>query len=79
MKCNLFLEFRGRIKANSDIHDHNTRRKDLRVNTIPRLKICKNSCLYFGIDKWNLLSSRLKCLNSVEYFKKEIKHYLIEL
>ena len=79
MKCNLFLEYRGRIKASSDIHDHNTRRKDLRVNTKPRLKICKNSCLYFGIDKWNSLGSRLKCLNSVDYFKKEVKHYLIQL
>ena len=79
VKCNLFLEYRGRIKASSDIHNHNTRRKDLRVNTIPRLKICKNSCLYFGIDKWNSLSSRLKYLNSVDYFKKEVKHYLIEL
>ena len=78
MKCNLFLEYRGRIKASSDIHDHNTRRKDLRVNIKPRLNICKNSCLYFGIDKWNSLSSRLKCLNSVDYFKKEVKHYLIE-
>ena len=79
MKYNIFLEFRGKINANSDIHDHNTRRKDLRVNTIPRLKICKNSCLYFGIDKWNSLSPRLKSLNSVEYFKKEVKRYLIEL
>ena len=79
MKCNQYLEFRARINANSDIHDHNTRRKDLRVNTKPRLTICKKSCLYFGIDKWNLLSPRIKYLNSVDYFKKEVKHYLIEL
>ena len=79
MKCNLFLEFRGRIKANSDIHDHYTRRRDLRVSTKPRLTICKNSCLYFGIDNWNALSLRLKSLNSVTYFKTEVKHYLIEL
>ena len=78
MKCNLFLEFKRKIKVNSDIHDHHTRRKELRVNIKARLNICKNSCLHFGINKWNLLSSRLKSLNSIDYFKKEVKHCIIE-
>ena len=78
MKCNLFLNFKRKIKVNSDIHDHHTRRKELRVNVKARLKICKNSCLHFGIKKWNLLSSRLKSLNSIDYFKKEVKHCIIE-
>ena len=78
MKCNLFLEFKRKIKVNSDIHDHHTRRKELRANIKARLNICKNSCLHFGINKWNLLSSRLKSLNSIDYFKKEVKHCIIE-
>ena len=77
IKCNMFSEYRERIHINTDIHDHNTRRKTFRVNTRARLDICKYSCLHYGIHIWNILNSELKSFNSLGYFKKKLKCHML--
>ena len=79
LKCNMFPEFKERIKLNSDIHDHNTRRRTLRISKKARLDICKKAFLYNGVDIWNLLDSSFKMLNSVGYFKKKLKLHILGL
>ena len=79
IKCNMFSEFKERIQLNSDIHDHNTRKKTFRVSNKARLDICKNSFLYYGLNIWNLLDSELKSLNSIGYFKKKLKLHILGL
>ena len=77
IKGNKFSEFKERIQFNTDIHDHNTRKKTFRVINKARLDICKNSFLYHGINIWNLLDSELKSLNSIGYFKKKLKLHIL--
>ena len=79
IKCNYFSEFKQRILINFDVHNHNTRKKTLRVSTIARLDICKRSFLYFGINAWNHLDSELKFINSIGYFKKKVKYHILSL
>ena len=79
IKCSMFPEFKERIQLNSNIHDHNTRKKTFRVSTKARLDICKKSFLYYGLHIWNILDSELKLLNSIGYFKKKLKLLLLGL
>ena len=78
IKCNQYSKLRERILVNSNVHNHNTREKTLRVNIRARLEICKNSFLYYGINAWNNLHSDFKRINSPGYFKKKAKLYYID-
>ena len=79
LKCSMYPELKLKIKLNSDVHGHDTRRKTLRVIKTARIDICKKSFLYHGVDVWNQLDPEIKLLNSIGYFKKKLKLYFIGL
>ena len=78
-KCNMFPEFKAKMQLNSDVHNHNTRRRTIRVTQKARLDICKKSFLYYGVDIWNILDPEIKLLSSIGYFKKKLKLHILEL
>ena len=76
-KCNMFPDFKAKMLFNSEIHNHNTRKRTIRVTRTARLDICKKSFLYYGVDIWNNLDLKLKSLNSIGYFKKKLKLHIL--
>jgi len=71
-------KYRGSIKENSVIHEHNTRRKnDLHIQPC-RTSLFQKSVINIGIKLFNHLSTELKQLDDFNQFKKEVKKILME-
>ena len=70
--------YRGKLKYNSDLHEHDTRHKtDLRP-LICRTNIAKNSGLNMGIALYNKLPQNLKKLDTKHIFKNKVKKFLLQ-
>lgn len=64
--------------TNQQVHNHNTRqRNDLHVNYV-NTSLCKSGVLYSGIELFNKLPVRIKSINSMKLFKKELKSLLLK-
>ena len=68
-------KYRGSIRENSVIHEHNTRRKnDLHIQ--PCRTSFQKSVINMGIKLFNHLSTELKQLDDFNQFRKEVKKFL---
>jgi hypothetical protein len=69
-------KYKGDMKHNSEIHGHNTRRKqDLHVQQC-NTTLYQKSVLNMGIKLYNKLPIEIKQLDTYKSFKKEVKTFL---
>ena len=69
-------KYKGSIRENSVIHEHNTRRKnDLHIQSC-RTSSFQKSVINMGIKLFNHLSTALKQLDNFNKFRKEVKKFL---
>jgi len=65
------------LKQNSQVHQHNTRRKlDIHVK-LQKTEIYKKIVLNTGTEAYNNLPKFLKEINDYKAFKKELKLFLL--
>ena len=77
LNLNADAELLSKIKTNSDIHSHSTRKKN-DIN-IPRIKRARSkfSIFHNGSKIWNSLPDKIRTIDSLYKFKKNVKsHYL---
>ena len=63
---------------NSQIHQHNTRRRNDLRTPFERLELCRNSFVVKGIKLWNDIPNEIKLANSIQYFKSKIKKRMLD-
>jgi hypothetical protein len=72
-----YVKKKGDIKHNYDFHEHNTRSKhDLHTQSCNTSALQK-SVLHMGIKLYKCLPMRIKKMNSLKQFRKEIKSTLL--
>lgn len=70
--------YRGKLKCNSDLHEHDTRHKtDLHPLTC-RTNMTKNNGINMAITLYNRLPKHIKKLDTKHQFKKSVKKYLLQ-
>ena len=78
LNCNYLSELRSKIQRNSEIHNYNTRNRDLFRNVdILRLRICQRSFLNYGLNLWNSLPLDFKQFHSIYSLEYNVKQNLI--
>jgi hypothetical protein len=72
-----YVKKKGDIKHNYDFHEYNTRSKhDLHTQSCNTSSLQK-SVLHMGIKLYNCLPMRIKKMNSLKQYRKEIKSTLL--
>ena len=77
IKTNQFPLLKRKLLCNSNVHNHNTRDKNLLRLPFVRLEMCKKSYFYRGILLWNRLDQIMKNCQSQNIFKKQTKIFLL--
>ena len=73
-----YSNFKDIMIQNSQIHQHNTRRRNDLRTPFERLELCRNSFVVKGIKLWNDIPKEIKLANSMQYFKSKIKKRMLD-
>ena len=68
-----YYYFKDKLITNGDIHNYETRNRDLLRKPFGRLQQFKNSFINNGIDLWNILPDNTKEAPTRDIFKNRIK------
>ena len=79
MKQDFELLFNDLCMENNQYHSYNTRSNKLFHSVQFKTNVRKFSLKVTGCSIWNNLPDDLKAINSRNWFKKELKRYLIHI
>ena len=76
--CTYVHKSRDKFIKNYEIHDKNTRQKNLFHVPFKKKTICKNCLFVSGLEMYNRLPKEITATTNLRLFKNKLKYYLVK-